>query len=309
MAERAAPPVLQQAIAWSVRLNSGRADEALREACRRWREADAEHDRVWRQVQAIEDDLRAVATPAAAGALRAPAAMGRRRALAALGLGAATAGIAMAAYGDNWRRWSADYRTAVGERRRYALDGGAQLWLNTGSAVQADGQRRLTLVAGELCLDTGAAGGAWEVRSREACFTARQARFVLRQLDGATTLDVQRGSVRVEPWRGPAADMQAGTRCRVGAGGELHALPAAAYDAAGWSDGMLKARGMRLGDFLAELARYQHGWVQCDPAVADLRVSGVFLLDDVPGALDTLAHALPVAVRRYTRLWTRVVPA
>lgn len=75
----------------------------------------------------------------------------------------------------------------------------------------------------------------------------------------------------------------------------------------GWTDGLLTARNMPLDAFLAELARYQRGWLRCGPGVAALRVSGVFLLDDLPAALDTLARSLPVRIERATRWWTRVV--
>ncbi|KGD89860.1 hypothetical protein JL37_17955 [Achromobacter sp. RTa] len=308
MAERASQAVLHEAISWSVRLNSGRADEAMREACRRWRQASAEHERVWRQLQAIEDDLGAVAAPPAAGALRAAPALSRRRVLAMLGAGAAGAGLAGALHDDAWRRWGADFRTAVGERRQYALAGGARLWLDTDTAVNQAAMRDLTLMAGEMLLDTGAAGGApWTVRSREASFTAHAARFALRQLDGATSLSVQRGSLRVEPRLGAAGEAQAGGRYLV-SDRAMDTAPAVA-DAGAWVEGVLAVRGMRLGDFVAELARYQRGWTHCDPVVAALRVSGVFQLDDVPAALDTLAHALPVRVTRYTRYLTRVVAA
>lgn len=307
MADRAV--VLERAISFAVRLNSGHADAAEHEACRRWREADAEHERVWRQLQAIETDLRAVSGSAAASALRAAPARGRRRVLAMLALGTVGAGATLAWRDGAWDRMTADYRSGVGERRRFALAGGAELWLNTGSAVRTDpGGRRLTLLAGELRMDTGAADAPWEVRTRQACFTATQARFLLRQIEDATLLDLQRGNLRIAPVHGLETVAEPGNRYYV-SDRDARREPATAFDAGGWADGVLTVRGMRLADFLQELSRYQRGWIRCDPAVADLRVSGVFLLDDVPGALDTLARALPTRIQRYAGVWTRVLPA
>jgi len=60
---------------------------------------------------------------------------------------------------------------------------------------------------------------------------------------------------------------------------------------------------MRLEDFTAELARYRSGVVRCDPAVADLRVSGVFSLRDTDRALENLTRGLPVDVVYRTRYW------
>ncbi|CAB3816150.1 MAG: DUF4880 domain-containing protein [Achromobacter pulmonis] len=310
MADRAV--VLERAISFAVRLNSGNAGAADHDACRRWREADAEHERVWRQLQAIETDLRTVsespAGPAAASALRAAPSQRRRQLLAMLGLGAAGAGLTLAWRDGAWERYAADYRSGVGERRRYALADGAELWLNTDSAVRADpGGLRLTLLAGEMRMDTGA-NATWEVRTRQACFSGTRARFLLRQLDNATLLELLGGELRIAPVRGIETLAEPGGRYRV----SDHAVgrqPAAPFDADGWAKGVLTVRGMRLADFLQELSRYQHGWISCDPAVADLRVSGAFLLDDLPGALDTLARVLPMRVQRYTGLWTRVLPA
>ncbi|MEN4918085.1 FecR domain-containing protein [Achromobacter spanius] len=311
MADRAA--VLERAISFAVRLNSGHADASEHDACRRWREADAEHERVWRQLQAIESDMRAVsgstaASAAAASALRTAPNRGRRQALAMLALGVAGAGATLAWRDGTWERMTADYRSGVGEQRRYALAAGAELWLNTDSAVRADpGGRRLTLLAGELRMDTGP-DAAWEVRTRQACFTGTRARFVLRQLGDATLLELLRGDLRIAPLHGREILADPGARYRV-SDHDARREPAAAFDADGWANGVLTVRGMRLADFLAELSRYQRGWISCDPAVADLRVSGVFLLDDVPGALDTLSRALPMRIQRYTGLWTRVLPA
>jgi len=300
--------VLERAIFFAVRLNSGHADAAEHEACRRWREADAEHERVWRQLQAIETDLRTVSGSVAAAALRAAPSRGRRRALAMLALGTVGTGATLAWRDGAWERMTADYRSGVGERRRFALADGAELWLNTGSAVRTDpGERRLTLLAGELRMDTGA-GAPWEVRTRQACFTGTRARFLLRQIEDATLLDLTHGDLRIAPVRGRETLADPGGRYRVTAR-DARREPAAPFDPAGWASGVLTVRGMRLADFLQELSRYQRGWISCDPAVADLRVSGVFLLDDLPGALDTLARALPTRIQRYAGLWTRVLPA
>ena len=48
----------------------------------------------------------------------------------------------------------------------------------------------------------------------------------------------------------------------------------------------------------AELARYRHGWLRCDPAIAHLEVSGVFQLDDIDQARSALSDSLPVRVER-----------
>ena len=91
----------------------------------------------------------------------------------------------------------------------------------------------------------------------------------------------------------------------------LHRLPETAdallINASAWTRGQLVAKRMPLGDLSAELARYRHGWLHCDPAIAQLEVSGVFQLDDIDRALSALSDSLPVRIERFTPLWTRVV--
>src|SRR5256885_16408705 len=70
----------------------------------------------------------------------------------------------------------------------------------------------------------------------------------------------------------------------------------------------------RLDDFLAELNRYRPGWLHADPAVAGLRFSGVFPLDEggidgTDAVLAMLPGALPVQLRWRTRWWVVVEPA
>ena len=61
-----------------------------------------------------------------------------------------------------------------------------------------------------------------------------------------------------------------------------------------------------LADFLREVARYRTGVLRCDPAVADLIVSGVYPIKDTDAILQSLARALPVQVHSVTPYWVTV---
>jgi transmembrane sensor len=82
---------------------------------------------------------------------------------------------------------------------------------------------------------------------------------------------------------------------------------AAALHADSWTRGILRVRDMRLQDFAAELARYRPGILHCDPAVAELRISGAFQLGDTTPVLDSLPKALPVEVLYRSRYWVTLV--
>ncbi|MNH22283.1 fec operon regulator FecR [compost metagenome] len=77
-------------------------------------------------------------------------------------------------------------------------------------------------------------------------------------------------------------------------------------DPTAWSEGLIVTRDMRLHDFLAQVSRYRHGYLACSDDIADLRLSGVFRLDDPEQLLQLLPKTLPVSLRQRTRWWIRV---
>ena len=81
------------------------------------------------------------------------------------------------------------------------------------------------------------------------------------------------------------------------------AQPANLADTA-WIDGFIVAERMRLGDFIQELSRHVPGLLRCDPAVADLRLTGSYPLQDPEQIFSMLEQSLPVTVQRRTRYWT-----
>ncbi len=68
-------------------------------------------------------------------------------------------------------------------------------------------------------------------------------------------------------------------------------------DIGAWADGLIVTRNMRLADFLDEVGRYRRGYLGCAADIADLRLSGVFRLEDTDKLLALLPRTLPVQVR------------
>lgn len=70
---------------------------------------------------------------------------------------------------------------------------------------------------------------------------------------------------------------------------------------------MLLAKNMPLADVVAEIGRYRTGRLHCDPAVAQLRLSGALSLKDTDASLALLAQSLPVRIERLGNGQVRVV--
>ena len=316
-----AEEVQQQAAEWLTVLMSDEASEAEHAAWQRWRGADPEHERAWQHIDAVSRRFNGLHRSAAAQALagtQQQAVNGKRRQLLAW-LGVAAGGGMLAAQTGTWdgvRALRADYRTATGERREVVLDDGSVLSLNTGSAVNVrfdDKRRLIELLAGEILVSSGHGAGSAAplvVATREGLVRALGTRFVVRQQDGVSTVEVFESAVEIRPRDSAGAPLLLAAGRGVAfsrhAPDAPHAIDAYA-DA--WSRGQLIVDDVTLGDFLADLARYRPGVIDCAPAVAQLRLSGVFPLADTQRILNMLPNSLPVQVRSRTRYWVTVEPA
>ncbi|HEX8544638.1 MAG TPA: hypothetical protein VF671_23360 [Pseudomonas sp.] len=67
------------------------------------------------------------------------------------------------------------------------------------------------------------------------------------------------------------------------------------------------ANDMRLGDVIDELASYRNGHLGIDPQVANLRVMGIYPLQDTDQVLAVLEQVLPVRIERRFAWWVTVV--
>jgi transmembrane sensor len=308
-----------EAAAWLTLLMSGEASEDDRHRWQRWRSAHPDHERAWTHIEAVTGRFKHMVPGAAYQALSpyakaAPASPGRRQALNLLLWGglAGTAGL-LALRTPMGQQALAQHRTGTGEQRDLTLADGTRITLNTGSAVDLRfdaRQRRLRLVAGEVMVLTAPDARPFIVDTAEGSIRALGTRFTVRQWEGRTSVAVLESAVEITPLDATTrpAVLRAGERTSFTRGSWEAASALAEQDAA-WTRGQIVADGVRLGDFMAELGRYRRGFVQCDPAVADLRFSGVFPLHDTDRILSTLPNVLPVQVRLRTRYWVTVEAA
>lgn len=336
MEENGAPiadPVVEQAIAWYVRLASGAQTSHERAEFANWQAAHADHARAWQRLQAMGGRLQGSAAriePAVTRAVLARvanAAPARRRALKTLvWVGAGGAALHWVQDQVPWRAEvaaaMADERTAVGERRSLVLADGTRLMLNTATAVDIRfdaRQRRLILRSGEIMVATArdAADRPLVVSTQDGTLTPAGTRFTVRRDEvsprggGATQLAVNEGAVDIR-----TAERVDDSPIRVRAGQQVHFTrhrvdPVTALSEASqsWTENALIAEGMALGNFIAELERYRPGRLRCAPEVSSLRITGVWPLDGsdpTEHILASLERQLPIRVNRLTRYWVTV---
>lgn len=314
--QQADDDAILEASRWFARLHSGEAGADDHEAWGRWYSADPRHQRAWQLVDEVRAQFdrvpRAVAGPALNAAGRA-----RRKAVgqlvAVLGIGA---GGALAWRHAPWQARLADYRTGVGERREITLPDGSALTLNTASAVDvafSSTRRLLTLYAGEVLIRTGSDAAydthrPFAVATRHGEVRALGTQFTVRAEANYSDVAVLEDAVALQPASGASPVLvSAGHHARLTAR-DASAPQSNDASVAAWQYGSIIAVDMPLGALVAELSRYRAGHLHCDPAIAKLKVSGAFPIDDTDRALDALVGAFPVRVSRNTRWWVTVQP-
>ncbi len=307
--------ILDEAARWLARRHASDFSAAEQAELARWRSQSSRHEQIWQCAEQLKGRFNAV--PGAIGMAtlnRARPSAARRQLLRSAVLALATPALGWLAWRHlPWQDWTADYRTARGERRAVTLADGSRVQLNMASAisVRMDGTaRRIRQHAGEILVETAHAppyaSQPFMVQTDDGQMQALGTRFIVRKLEHGTALAVLEGAVRVTPAASATAVVvHAGEQLHFDGHGASATRPVAARDSA-WTLGVLYAENLRLQDFLAELSRYREGLVQCDDDVADLRVSGTYQLQDTDRILALLAQTLPVRVHERSRYWVTV---
>lgn len=309
--------IVKQAIVWLVTLQSGTASASDRHACAAWREADDRHEQAWQRLHALGQDMRSgsdyLAPPIMRSVLRNSVHSKRRVILKSVFGVALLGGTATVVRKQSaWQSAMAEHQTAIGEQRKIVLADGTRIMLNTATAIDVyfdDQLRQVVLHRGEIMIETARdeAGRPFELLTDNGNIRPIGTRFTVRhhEQSGTTAVAVLEGAVNIAPTDGNSMRVNAGEQTRFT---RLAALTPFALDnsSAAWTDGVLVVERMRLADFLAELDRYRPGILRCDPAVAELLVSGSYPLRDPDAVLALLTETLPLRISSMTRYWTTI---
>ncbi|MCJ1882351.1 FecR domain-containing protein [Pseudomonas nitroreducens] len=304
---------ISEAARWYARLANESTAASDQQAWQRWLAADPINQRAWQRIESVNRQMARVPGRLAAATL-ASTGPSRRQVLRSVVVLASLGGLATLGWrSDTRQRFTAGYKTAVGERRTFTLADGSQMLLNTDSAVDVRfdaNQRLIILRVGEVLVSTAsdALDRPFFVQSPDASVRALGTRFTVRSWSGGTDVAVLEKAVEVTvPGQRNALRLEAGQHTRV-ASGVIGPVQANSASVGAWEQGSLIALDRPLGELLEELGRYRHGLLRCDPRISSLRISGAFPLDDTDLALRSLERSFPVTTVYRTGYWVTVIP-
>lgn len=308
-------PAIESAIDWVVRLDSGTATAAEREAFQNWLASAHEHRTAWQLLNStlglpfnqLSDAQRHLPGSAriATQVLRQSATSVHRRKLlggaALLMLGGLISAFSLE------RRMPlqglfTDLHSGTGERKRVSLADGSVLTLNARTTVDvrlSAETRFIRLHQGEVGVQVASeTRRPFEVMTAEGSVRTLGARLVVWQQPGQSLISVQQQSVQVQSRTGQTQALLAGQTLRMRRD-TLQLLAGQSRRLDAWLDGLLDVEDESLGAVVEALRPYRYGMLRISPAAARLRVFGVFPLDDSDQTLQSLAQVLPIRVERF----------
>jgi transmembrane sensor len=306
-------PISEQAIDWMVKLRAGQPDPLLQERLNTWLAQDPAHLQAWNILQdrlgGSFNTLRALdrRVPGQAGAARQlllqPQGTRRDALRVITGLGLLGGGLWLVARSPLGDSLLADLHTGRAERRNFTLADGSRLSLNAESAVDLlfDQRQRLVLLRhGELLIQVAAdPHRPLRVRTAQGEVQALGTRFLVSQEQDATRIVVLQHSVQLRLFDGSQRVLEEGQAALL-YDRQIVALERDQRQRADWLDGRLNVLDEPLEQVVEALRPYNRGLVRVDPQIRDLRVQGVFPLDDPQKSFAALAETLPIRVERYS---------
>ncbi len=305
--------VIDEAAQWLALLQSGEAGMAERAAFEAWRVADPRHQQVIEQMGGglnllRNPSLRNVPRNSLLHSLNAPSS--RRRfisgSLSVLGI-ALLAGLLGRRYG--WLPEAGELSTGTGERRDFTLADGSALTLNARSRVVPlfdHQQRLLALRSGELLVDVAKdSARPFVVETEHGRMRALGTKFLVQHNEEATRLVMLHSQVEVVSAGGARQVVQAGESLLFNGAGLLSLERSNGQESA-WVQGRLEVRNRPLREVIDSLRRYRRGILHLSPDVADLRLSGLYPLDDSDRTLQLLERSLPIRVTWHNPYWVSI---
>lgn len=298
-------PIVSQAIEWLVLLRSGAASDVDAQAFAGWRRADPRHDAACRRIENVLGGLAQCrsAPDAARQALQC-----KRRTLKLLaGGGVVVATGALLQRNGMMNGFFSDFSTATAQREAVTLSDNSRITLNARTRLDRTA-RGVNLLRGEVLVQR-AADTTFSVTIPEGVIVASAARFAVRKADGFSRFAALEGEARFDPVAGTPMFLHAGEVVLLRSGGGEHLSGISADAETAWLNGFLQVSDRPLQEVVAALADYRAGFMHVAKDVADLRVSGLFPLDDTDQALRALGTALPIRIIFNTDYLVRIVAA
>ena len=292
-------PLVEEAVSRLLHLHSGEETEQDWASYQIWKETSAAHRAAAEHAEAIWNQIGPASSRKSSPK--------KISIIVVAALGLAGMGFALGLFGEP-RAYFADYKTSVGEQKTVTLRDGSTVEIDGGTSFDlgADG-RTIILYAGQVFLSVESSPSRpFSVDAAGGTVRTLGTKFGVRRDADAVTAFVTENAVRVSY----TGDLQRTVDVRAGQvthyspeGGLQPAQSADIRELTAWQRGELSFKDQTLSKVVSELERYRRGRIiLIGDDVRNLRVTGVFDIQDPVGALASLSLALPISVYSFPGL-------
>ncbi len=313
----------QQAIEWLIAQNSGDWTDADHLALEAWLAENAEHDRQYRQLKTLwqnMDDFKALDFPQRAAAkMYCPQPSDNVVVLGSSHRAAGRSGVESKRLNKVAATLAASlligvvglqafqqfgvhaYQTGKGEQKTISLADGSQIQLNTDTEITIDrdlwGGQKISLIRGEALFDIRHdPNRELEVAAGNGLIRDIGTRFDVYAQPNRVDLAILEGKVALITPQTPSTVLIAGQATAYGNNGQMLASPLHdVRNATAWQNGKLVFADLPLPDVLAQISRYHDvAFIVADPKLNELRVSGTFKSANLQLLMETLEAGFPI---------------
>lgn len=294
-----------EAGAWLARLQRQDVSADDGEAFEAWLAEAPGNAPAYRQALALwhEYETRAAEVLAELAAPRRRPAPNRRWLVGAGGF-AIAAGLAIAVLPPMLTQPTWDsYETGKAQHRRVALADGSTVDLNAETRLRVSlgrGERQVVLEDGEAIFHVASdQERPFTVAAAEHVVRVVGTQFDVRNRDGELAVTVAEGKVQVRPASAsasaPPVMLVRGQKLAIDPAGVTKLSTVDPQEAFSWRSGRLVYRDQPLSAVVADLNRQFPQQIEIgDPALADIRITGVIVLDDPGAVTQRLSLMLPI---------------
>lgn len=299
---------MHEAADWLVKLQEKNLTEAEQRHFEQWQKSCESNRFAWQRAQDFISQVDRLPKDIAGAVLNRPDDVSKRINIGKLALMLASGPLFWGSYKIvESQHWSADYRTAKGQKKQVALPDGTQVTLNTATAFDVSfdqDQRLLSLREGEIEVNASFADyngvTPFTVKTEDAILSLLDTNLIVRKYRDFTRVGIIEGNALVSAISYKGMDgsrVESGLQVDVSNNGVLSKKPLIA-GMTSWLSNMLAVHNMPLSTFIEEISRYHTGLFRVSPDIQNIEVSGAFPVKDINIVFNMLSSTYPINIKQ-----------
>ncbi|MCH7315584.1 FecR domain-containing protein [Acinetobacter sp. ANC 3882] len=307
--------ILEQAIAWLMRMQERELSLEELEQLQKWQQESSLHQKVWQKALLLQSKFSDVPIEVAIPVVQKVSYSSKqydKKYLWLLALFPIFSGLYLT---SQQQQWFADYRSGIGERKSIVLPDGGKLLLNAASAIDVeytDHQRKIILRKGEIWIETqhDSLNRPFIVTTQQGTVQALGTKYLVKMMPESSYVTVTKGKVLVSPYQSQQKQIVEIKQQLSFDKQKIDKIKPLDESHIAWTKGFLMVNDLTVKEFISRLQPYQKGLIRVDAEIENIKISGTYPIDDLPKVYAMLEQTYALKVEQYAGgYWTMIQSA